>query len=134
MIPGPLAALTYAAVKVVGYAGFARGLNQSLDAHVSTFKFGWAKTAIGLVGGLAYLFLAVPALGVHESSQWVVFAAAAPVRALAWLIALSIFFEWKGRRVALAIAVLAGVIWSYILDGVMVGVYQIIPGMAMPFC
>jgi hypothetical protein len=64
----------------------------------------------------------------------VVFAAAAPVRALAWLIALSIFFEWKGRRVALAIAVLAGVIWSYILDGVMVGVYQIIPGMAMPFC
>jgi len=133
MVPGPLAALTYGAIKVAGYALFAKGLNRASARSVPALKFGLAKTAIGLVGGLAYVFAVVLAL-LPDAAEWRVYLGALPVRVVAWVIALSLFYRWRERRTLLLGAVLIGVAWSYAIDGVMAMLYKILPGMQMPFC
>lgn len=133
MLPGPLAVITYAAVKVLGYAAFARGLNTVSGKSVPLFKFGISKTAIGLAAGLAYLFLVIPNVGIDTRTSSDVLLYAIPVRLLAWSIALWIFYDLQSRPIILAAAVLAGTAWSYALDGIMALLYRL-PGMIMPFC
>jgi hypothetical protein len=132
MVPGPLAAITYGAIKVAGYAGFGYWLNGQLDSKVRIWKFGLAKTAIGLVGGLGYLFIVMSAFG-DRMSESLAFAGAIPVRAVAWTIALSLFYRLRDKPFLMLIVVSAGVLWSYILDGAMMLICHL-PGMAMPLC
>lgn len=133
MVPGPLAAVTYAAIKVTGYAGFAYALNRMLDRNVGVWKFGFAKTGIGLVGGLAYFF-AVMAISDDKSwSDAQVYVGALPIRLAAWSVALGLFYGFRERRGVVMLALVAGLCWSYLLDGVMAIVYHV-PGMAMAFC
>src|SRR5262245_41119862 len=86
MIPSPTAALVYAAIKLGGYAAFARGLNRVSGDAVSPIRFAAAKTALGLVGGIAYVFALAPAVGISEQSDAALFLGAAPVRIAVWLI------------------------------------------------
>jgi hypothetical protein len=133
MVPGPLAAVTYATIKVAGYAGFASVLNRMLGRNVGVWKFGFAKTGIGLVGGLAYFF-AVMAISDDKSwSDAQVYAGALPIRLMAWSVALGLFYGFRDRKGVVMLALVAGVFWSYLLDGVMALVYHV-PGMAMAFC
>lgn len=134
MVPGPLAALTYGAVKVLGYAYFARQLNQRLGVTVSPYKFGFAKTAIGLAGGMAYVFLLLHTMAGEDVSDLKVFIGAAPVRMLAWSLALALFYRFRGQAGLFGVAVLVGTAWSYVLDGVMWALYKVLPGMVMPWC
>lgn len=134
MVPGPLAALTYGALKVGGYALFARGLNGATGRSVRELGFGFGKTAIGLAGGLAYLFAIVPATGLTDSPEWVVYAATLPIRVLSWTVALTLFYGWKRRPLLVLGAIPAGVAWSYALDAVMSVLFKVLPGMEMPFC
>jgi hypothetical protein len=133
MMPGPIAAVSYAAVKIIGYAFFAKRLNATLKQSVSPYGFGWGKTGIGLVGGLIYLFVIVPRLG-GESSDWVLFLGAAPIRITAWGIALSVFYRLHQKPRIFMLTILAGLLWTYFLDGIMWAVYQFVPGMTMPLC
>lgn len=128
MMPGPVAGLTYAAIKVVGYAVFAKGLNRYADKPASPVKFGFVKTALGLVGGIAYFFLFMrgDALGVYIGTV--------PVRLLIWAIAIQLFYRDSLQRRTKVIAVFVGTAWSYALDGVMVILYRVVPGMEMAFC
>lgn len=134
MIPSPLAAIAYCAVKVVGYAAFARGLNKTMGANVEPNRFGVAKTFLGLVGGLAYLFAIVPAVGIRENSELSLFIGAIPVRLVVWCIVLALFYGFRARSALMLSAAVAGTAWSYVLDGLMWGIYRVIPGMVMPFC
>jgi hypothetical protein len=134
MLPSPLAALAYGAIKVVGYAYFARRLNGYLGESVSPVKFGIAKTAIGLAGGLLYLFCMLPAMEVAGASNLIVFLGAAPVRVVAWCVALAVFYGARNRVWVLLTAALIGTTWTFALDGVMWLVYKVLPGMVMPFC
>jgi hypothetical protein len=133
MMPGPLAALSYCAVKVVGYAFYGKSLNAKLGLAVPPYRFGFGKTAIGLVGGLIYVFLIAPRFG-RDTSDWILFLGAAPIRIAAWAIALAFFYKLHKKPLIFAMAIFAGLIWTYFLDGVMWAIYQIVPGMAMPIC
>jgi hypothetical protein len=133
MIPGPFAAITYAGIKIIGYAGFAYGLNCVLSRKINVWKFGAAKTAIGLVGGLGYVFAVFSLIGAEKPSDFSLFAGALPIRLAAWTVALALFYGFRERPKILIAAVVVGTIWSYILDGVMAVLYHL-PGMQMPFC
>jgi hypothetical protein len=133
MIPGPLAAITYGTIKVAGYAGFGHWLNGQLDRKVRIWKFGLAKTAIGLAGGLAYFFVLMAAFDDRELSETWAFVGAVPVRAIAWTVALNLFYGLRDKPALMLVVVIAGVAWSYVLDGAMALLYHL-PGMAMPFC
>ena len=127
--PSPLAALVYGAVKVGGYAYAAHRLNRFVGANASPVAFGFAKTAIGFVGGLIYLFALAD---YFKGSDLLFYAGAAPFRLIAWTIALSLFYRLKPNILMLAVA--AGTVWSYALDLLMWGIFKIMPGMVMPWC
>ena len=130
-VPSPLAALAYGAVKVGGYAAAARALNRAVGAAASPVAFGFAKTAIGLVGGIVYVMFAAE-LFQDSGSDLRLYLAAAPVRFVAWAIALSLFYRLRPRTLVLAASL--GTVWSYALDLIMVGIYKVLPGMVMPWC
>ena len=134
MIPSVLAVAAYAAIKVVGYAAFAHGTQRVVAQPVSPYRFGFAKTGIGLAGGMLYLFALVPLLQVPSGDSTLLFLGAIPVRAVAWAIAIGIFFGYRQKLQLKLLAVALGVAWSYALDGIMSLLYQILPGMNMPFC
>ena len=134
MMPSPLAALAYGAVKIVGYAYFAKALNSAAHRSVSPYRFGVTKTALGLAGGLLYIFVLLPAFGLRDGSDLQIFLGAIPVRLAAWSVALAIFYSFKHKPVLIAAAVASGTAWSYALDGVMWAIYKVVPGMVMPFC
>ncbi len=134
MMPSPLAAVAYGAVKLIGYAYFAKTLNRTAGRAISPYKFGVAKTAIGLAGGVAYMLVLLPAFGLRDGSDLQAFLGAIPVRLVAWSITLAIFYGFKDRPLLIITAVAAGTAWSYVLDGVMWLLYKVMPGMVMPFC
>lgn len=127
MIPGPLAALTYVTVKVVGYAVFARQLNKVTGKNVPPYRFAIVKTMLGLVGGLMYIFVLVPAFGLSEMGDMALFLGALPIRLFVWSVALGIFYGFREHTSLMCIAVVAGAAWSYVLDGVMWLIYQVVP-------
>jgi len=133
MVPSPIAALAYGTVKVVGYAYFAKGLNSATGESVRPYRFGVVKTAIGLAGGITYLYF-VSRYSKPNTSDTAVFLGAIPVRTAAWSIALGVFYGFRNRTRTISLAVLVGTGWSYALDGFMWVVYKLLPGMVMPFC
>ena len=134
MIPSPAAALIYAAVKLGGYAIFAHGLNKVAGRAISPIKFSAAKTGLGLLGGITYVFAVAPALGISEHSDAELFLGAAPLRMSVWLLVLGIFYGFRANPKLTGAAVFVGVAWSYALDGLMWLIYKALPGMVMPFC
>jgi hypothetical protein len=133
MIPSVFAAAIYGTVKVAGYAAFGSQLNRVAGRTVSPLKFGLVKTAVGLAGGIAYLIFAPNLLGIDESN-WSIWLGAVPIRLLAWSIVIAIFYGFRDRPGLMTLAVLAGVVWSYVLDGVMALFHRVLPSMNMPFC
>ena len=121
-------------MKVGGYAAFAHGLNRISQQRVSPFKFAGAKTALGLAGGITYVFALAPEAGISESSDAAMFLGAAPVRLVVWGAVLSFFYGFRSNPGIMSAAAFLGVGWSYALDGVMWIIYRILPGMVMPFC
>ncbi|WP_374356843.1 hypothetical protein [Chitinimonas sp.] len=134
MIPGPLAATAYGAIKVAGYAYFARQFNQLTTRSISPIRFGLAKTAIGLFGGIALIAIFMSGAVSGDPSDAYLYLAALPVRLTAWSIALGLFYGFRDQPRRMFLAVLVGTAWSYCLDAIMWIVYRVIPGMAMPFC
>ena len=134
MFPSLLAAAALATVKVTGYAGFARALNRKSGQNVAPMKFGAAKTGLGLLGGVAYLFWLFPMFGGEGTSDATAFLGVMPVRLLMWSVALRLFYDFRGRHSLILCAVVLGTLWSYALDGVMWLIYTIVPGMTMPVC
>jgi FtsH-binding integral membrane protein len=133
MMPSPVAAVTYGAVKVAGYALFARVLNRYAQKPAPPLKFGIVKTAIGLAGGVIYLVL-LTYFTRDDVSNVETFVGVLPVRLLVWAIVIDRFYRDGLQRRTKVIAIFAGTAWSYVLDGVMALIYRIIPGMVMPFC
>jgi hypothetical protein len=133
MIPGPLAAVTYATIKVAGYAGFAYVLNRVLDRNVGIWKFGFAKTGIGLAFGLAYFFAMMAIADSSSLSEAQMYAGILPIRLAIWALVLALFYGYRERRGLVMAALFAGVLWSYLLDGAMAVFYHV-PGMAMAIC
>jgi hypothetical protein len=133
MIPGPLAAATYATIKLAGYAGFAHALNRVLDRNIRIWKFGFAKTGIGLACGLIYFFAMIPIAGSSSLSDAQVYAGALPIRFAVWGVVLALFYGYRKRRGLVIAALFAGVLWSCLLDGAMAVLYHV-PGMAMAIC
>jgi hypothetical protein len=133
MMPGPLAVATYVTIKVAGYAGFGHVLNRMLARGVGVWKFGAAKTGIGLVAGLAYFFLMMWLVDDKKISDAQAYAGVFPFRVAAWGVALALFYGYRDRKALVVLALIAGVLWSYMLDGAMALLYHV-PGMTMAIC
>jgi len=133
MMPGPLAVGVYTAVKLAGYAAFAAGLNRVAQRNVRIFRFGLAKTLLGLAGGVLYLVI-VETADLNLDTDWQLWVGAIPVRLLVWTSVIAWFYGFRERAALFIAAVFAGVAWSYALDGLMSFFYQWLPGMDMPIC
>jgi hypothetical protein len=133
MMPSPAAGLTYAAVKIAGYALFAKVLNRYAEQPAPPLKFGLVKTALGLAGGIAYFFLSMYLAG-EDTSDVLMYIGTLPVRLLVWATVIQMFYRDGLQRRTMVLATLAGTAWSYVLDGLMLLLFGILPGMEMPFC
>ncbi len=98
-LPTPLAALAYTAVKVVGYAEFARVFNKIVRLEVSPYKFGAVKTAFGLMGSVVYFIIVLllsVLLSVFETNgpaTFTLFLGAIPLRFLVWAFVLDRYYS-----------------------------------------
>jgi hypothetical protein len=101
MMPGPLAAATYASIKVAGYAGFAYALNRVLDRSVRVWKFGSVKTGIGLICGVVYFFAMMSIADRSSLSEAQVYAGALPIRFAVWGIVLALLYHVPGMAMAI---------------------------------
>jgi hypothetical protein len=124
--PGPIAFLTFAAVKYAGYSAAAWTLNRAYQrADRLALQIGLARTGIGIGVGIAYgagcLFLPLP--------EWLFFGALIPIRICEWGLLLRWFYEprflatfraWKWTG--------AGILWSFALDLIGIGAALVVPG------
>lgn len=133
MMPGPLAVVTYVTIKVAGYAGFGHVLNRMLDRSVRVWKFGVVRTSTGLGAGLTYFLLMMSIAGDRQLSDAQAYAGVFPFRVAAWGVVLALFYGFRDRKAVVILALITGVLWSYLLDGAMALFYHL-PGMAMAIC
>lgn len=133
MIPGFLGVAAFAAVKISGYAGFAKVLNGMLERSTPVWKFGIARAVIGLGAGLLCLGVSF-ATGIGESSSDVkLYLLMVPLRLATWALALKWFYGFREQTVLVRLAVVVGTVLSYLLD-VAGALLLSIPGMMVGFC
>ena len=117
--PWIIGAITFTGIKFAGY-GYAgvclNGVYRNIGA-VAPWKFGAARTALGLVVGMA--FAAAMAYWGITHSMWLWYLLLVPIRFLEWLGTIWLFYERKSvlpdwRR--LSKYSLAGSAWSSVLD------------------
>jgi len=133
MGPAPLGFAYFVGVKFVGYTAAAYLLKKVYpEFKAGIAKVGTARTAIGLVAGLAYgavwILLASRVFRTQDPSV-AYFLGLLPVRIAEWLLLLHLFFDrnLKDRQKSIKSAV-AGSIWSYSLDAIGIGAALVIPG------
>lgn len=133
MGPGPIAFVAFVGIKFVGYTAAARVLQRSYAApQVSILKVGSARTAVGIVAGLAYgsiwMFGPRSVFGANPSMLWY-FLGLVPIRMGEWSLILRVFFDRKDPdwKRLLTFAGL-GSLWSYALDAIGMGAALVIPG------
>jgi hypothetical protein len=134
VLPSPDAALVYAVIKIVGYSAFAYGLNKLAAKKANPVLFGMGKTFIGFVGGLGYFYLMVHFPVPGRDSDLESYIGTIPIRFIAWIAALALFYGFREQRRLMWSAVLVGVLYSFALDGIMYMLYHVLPGMQMTFC
>jgi hypothetical protein len=133
MGPAPLGFAAFVAVKFVGYTAAAKLLQRAYEApHVSLLKVGSARTALGIVAGIAYgAFWWVAtrnSVGAGPSAVWY-FLGLIPVRMGEWSLILWLYFDRKSPDwTRLLIFAGLGSLWSYALDAIGVGTALVIPG------
>ena len=117
--PSIIGAITFTGITCAGY-GYAgvrlNGVYRNIGA-VAPWKFGAARTALGLVVGMA--FAASMAYWGITHSMWLWYLLLVPIRFLEWLGTIWLFYERKSvlpdwRR--LSKYSLAGSAWSSVLD------------------
>ncbi|MBI3723329.1 hypothetical protein HY251_05160 [bacterium] len=106
----------FVVVKLLGYALAGSMLNKAFEQQASPWKIGFARTAIGIAGALAFTALWSLIVGFEDFQPW---------HRVAWLLGLSVtrIIEWKitfslfytTPRRSFATAVM-GTVWSQILD------------------
>jgi hypothetical protein len=134
MGPGPIAFVAFVGVKFIGYTAAAKVLQRTYEApQVSVMKVGSARTALGVVAGLAYgaiwMFATRKIVGRPGPSMVWYFLGLVPVRMGEWSLILWTFFDKKDPdRTRLLIFAGLGSLWSYALDAIGVGTALVIPG------
>jgi hypothetical protein len=125
MGPGIGAVAGFAIVKWGGYTLAGRTFNYlNGTARPTPVVFGVARTALGILAGVSYAYVAL-GLGLERSSlTW--YLDLLPVRIGEWSLVLWLFYRHSTRR-RLRDAAVASV-WSYVLDIPAVAVAFMIPG------
>lgn len=133
MVPSFLAGATYGSIKLIGYFFAARAINTQHHEKYSPFRFALLKTGFGLLGGVVFLFFATNASKVINLNEEYLIYYAAPVRYLIWFFVLK--YCWKKLSTKqLLIFSLLGLGYTYLLDALMQFVFNVSPGMKMPWC
>jgi hypothetical protein len=119
-IPHPvLGAITFSAIKFIGYVHAARALNWHYkEWDRSSWFVGGIRALVGLGGGTAYALcsLAVSLRG-SEAGDLAFVAGLAVVRLIEWTFIIWLFYDrdFEYRRRAVVIVILA-TLWSFLLD------------------
>jgi hypothetical protein len=133
MGPAPLGFAYFVGVKFAGYTAAAFVIRKAYPAFKGgTVKVGAARTAIGLVAGLAYgaaWILLSSRVFRTQDPTFAYLLGLLPVRIAEWLLLLHLFFDrnLSDRKRAIKSAV-GGSIWSYCLDAIGIGAALVIPG------
>ena len=123
-IPNPIPLVI---VKFVGYTVFGVILNRIFKKEVFPVLFGVARTITGLLLGLLTILLAALITPV----LWYVL-----LRIGVWYLLIWYFYERRGYSdKTFRIAVLSGVTWSFLLDGILYALSSIFPdSLSIPMC
>ncbi|HEY6005608.1 MAG TPA: hypothetical protein VIV57_22190 [Anaeromyxobacter sp.] len=116
MGPAPLGFAYFAAVKLAGYTLAGHRLRRVYRTETpKPLVFGLARTALGVLAGLAFAAIAWK-VGVGRS-EVLYYVLLAPIRFAEWVFILWLLFDRRpasiGRLLALAAV---GSLWSYVLD------------------
>jgi hypothetical protein len=115
--PEPLGLAYFTAVKFVGYTAAAFYLRRRLQQtrQAPSYVIGGVRTAIGLAAGIGALALA--SMFQVKRGELLFYALLAPIRIVEWSALLAIFFvpPWRAKGRSWSY-VLAGTMWSYVLD------------------
>lgn len=137
MMPGPLAAIPYLGIKLVGYTLAAFYLNRRsyVTKSVSPVKLGGLRTVAGVVAGVPATML-VLSFYRNAGSFEMLYAWMAPVRFAEWLAV--VWFLYRPKKGIWAVAPVAdsmlGVGYSYALDLLAGAVISTMPWLMIPFC
>jgi hypothetical protein len=124
---GLIGLAAFPAIKFAGYSLAGHVLKRSYDEPgVSSARFGAARTALGAIVGVSYVFLT----GTLEVSVAQFYLGLIPVRIAEWSLIIWIFFEYgsleRGKLRLFGYSTL-GAGWSYILD-----LFVILPALVIP--
>jgi len=106
----------FGGVKVAGYSLAGTMLNNAFEEKASPLKIGFARTAIGIAGAMAYTALWSLFIGFEDPQSWhqlAFFLGLIFVRMIEWRITFRLFYSAPKRAFPTSL-VLAG--WSHLLD------------------
>ncbi|MBI3723330.1 hypothetical protein HY251_05165 [bacterium] len=113
-----LAIFAFFGVKLLGYASAGHKLNAAFDQKANAWRLGFARTAMGFFGGLAWLGIWILFLPpeTEPSSGWQLLFSVGlfATRTIEWRITIWLFYASPKRALACSFM---GAIWSKILDG-----------------
>jgi hypothetical protein len=133
MGPAPLGFAYFSAIKLAGYTAAAWYFKRNYQRPDSSiWKFGAARTALGIAAGLSYgaawWFFAGRFHLIPDSGS-LFLALLFPIRLGEWSLILWLFFERNStQRGHLVRNSLLGTVWSYVLDAIGISAAFVIPG------
>ena len=134
--PEPLGFAYFAGVKLVGYTGYAAVLNKNISNPLreapNALKSGLIRTSIGVavgtVVGLAF-WKGLPSGWLERNGDVLFWSGLIPVRILEWYFFLWLLYrQFELRPARKALAIVSGIIVSFLLDAVGILAMLVVPG------
>ena len=133
MAPSLIALTTYGSLKVAGYAGASLVVSKFIKVDYPPLRFGLLKTGLGFLGGLLTIGVLI-AIDLGALPDGKALLLAAPMRLVIWYSLLFYCFKLDRKSGLIYILSILGTAYSYLLDYIMVLLFDVLPGMSMPWC
>ena len=133
--PGPIGFAAFGAVKFAGYLAGSVFLKNAYKSSQNVWKVGLVRTVIGLVFGFAFGGVWILLSNRFENTwpDWLAgclfFGLLLPIRLVEWSILIHWYFDrgliQRARDLKYAVA---GIAWSFVLDGAGIAFAFVVPG------
>lgn len=118
----PASYVTFAAVKAIAYTGYAVVLERWLGSTragpvVNVLLVGISRTLLGMAVGGAYLYLCLSLFTARcDESHVTYWMSLLPIRVFEWWLILRLFYKPERPRRVFIVAIVLGIIVSYLAD------------------
>ena len=133
--PGPIGFAAFAGVKLAGYLAASSFLQGRYKTSRSVWLVGLVRTVIGVVFGVAFGGFWILLASRYETrwpdwlSGTLFFGILIPIRLVEWSLLIHLFFDrglvQRARDLKYAVA---GILWSFVLDGAGILLAFVVPG------